>query len=100
MQAWRMNADGSNPVQMTFDDAKPGSRMYRRWAKHRLHHLCQGRCGPRGSPPNKNVEIRLFPAEGGSPETLVRLFGGQGTLNVNSWAPDSKHLAFVSYRLK
>jgi len=29
----------------------------------------------------------------------VTLFGGQGTLNVNSWAPDSKRFAFVSYRM-
>jgi Tol biopolymer transport system component len=28
----------------------------------------------------------------------VKLFGGQGTINVNSWAPDSRTLAFVSYR--
>ena len=48
---------------------------------------------------NKNVELRLMPAEGGEPKTLVKLFGGQGTINVNSWAPDSKRFAFVSYRL-
>jgi Tol biopolymer transport system component len=41
-----------------------------------------------------------MPAEGGTPKTIVELFGGQGTLNVNSWAPDSKRFAFVSYRLE
>ena len=30
---------------------------------------------------------------------LAHLFGGQGTINVPSWSPDSKHVAFVSYRL-
>jgi Tol biopolymer transport system component len=30
---------------------------------------------------------------------LFRLIGGSGTMNVPSWAPDSKHLAFVSYQL-
>ena len=30
---------------------------------------------------------------------LVSLIGGSGTMNVPSWAPDSKHLAFVSYRV-
>lgn len=49
---------------------------------------------------NKNVELRLMPAEGGEPQTIARLFGGQGTINVNSWAPDSKRFAFVSYRLE
>ncbi|MBO0721217.1 MAG: PD40 domain-containing protein, partial [Blastocatellia bacterium] len=28
-----------------------------------------------------------------------KLFGGQGTINVPSWSPDSRNLAFVSYRL-
>jgi TolB protein len=30
---------------------------------------------------------------------LARLFGGQGTINVPSWSPDSAQLAFVSYEL-
>ena len=30
---------------------------------------------------------------------LAKLFGGQGTINVPSWSPDSTSLAFVSYRL-
>lgn len=32
-----------------------------------------------------------------SPLHTWPLFGGQGTLNVNSWSPDSTHLAFVAY---
>ena len=51
-------------------------------------------------PPNKNVELQLISAEGGASKTIVKLFGGQGTMNVNSWAPDNRTLAFVSYRLK
>ena len=52
--------------------------------------------------PNKNVELRLMrranPADSWSvPETILKLFGGQGTINVNSWAPDSRRFAFVSY---
>jgi len=35
----------------------------------------------------------------GEYKTLVQLFGGQGTLNVNSWSPCGKKLAFVSYIL-
>ncbi len=30
---------------------------------------------------------------------LTNLSGGQGTINVNSWSPDSKRFAFVSYEL-
>jgi Tol biopolymer transport system component len=35
----------------------------------------------------------------GKIEVLAKLFGGQGTINVPSWSPDSKQLAFVSYQL-
>jgi hypothetical protein len=44
--------------------------------------------------------LRIMPIEGGTPTTLVELFGGQGTINVNSWSPDSQRFAFVSYRLE
>ncbi len=30
---------------------------------------------------------------------MAKLFGGQGTINVPSWSPDSEHIAFVSYQL-
>ena len=32
-------------------------------------------------------------------KVLATLFGGQGTINVPSWSPDSKQLAFVSYAI-
>ena len=31
--------------------------------------------------------------------TRVEIFGGQGTINVPSWSPDSRAFAFVYYRL-
>jgi Tol biopolymer transport system component len=40
-----------------------------------------------------------MPLAGGKPKVLATLFGGQGTINVPSWSPDSKAVAFVSYRL-
>ena len=53
-------------------------------------------------PPNRaDVQLRLLPADGSAPPAvLTRLFGGQGTINVPSWSPDGRHVAFVSYRLK
>ncbi len=58
--------------------------------------------GTLGHPANRNVELRLIPAPGDrvrpvEATTLVKLFGGQGTMNVNSWGPDSNQFAFVSY---
>ena len=39
-----------------------------------------------------------MPATGGKPQTLIKVFGGQGTFNVNSWSPDSKQFAYVRYK--
>jgi Tol biopolymer transport system component len=62
--------------------------------------------GTEGHPQNRNVRLRLMAMPGDTlptprpvPETIVELFGGQGTINVNSWSPDSKRFAFVSYEL-
>jgi Tol biopolymer transport system component len=43
--------------------------------------------------------LRLMPAAGGKIEVAAKLFGGQGTINVPSWSPDSRKFAFVSYQL-
>ncbi len=52
-----------------------------------------------GHPANHRVWLRLMPAGGGPIQELASLFGGQGTINVPSWSPDSRQLAFVSYEL-
>ncbi|WMJ86009.1 TolB family protein [Anaerocolumna sp. MB42-C2] len=101
MQVWRMNNDGSGQIQMTFDESNS-------WFPHvspdgmKVAYITykKGDVEAGDHPANKNVEIRLMSSEGGEYKTLVQLFGGQGTLNVNSWSPDSKKLAFVSYRMK
>ena len=102
MQAWRMKTDGSEQTQMTFDEdlntwfphVSPDGKIVVVISYHK------GDVQPGDHPGNKNVMLRLMPAEGGTPKTIVELFGGQGTLNVHSWAPDSKRFAFVSYRLE
>jgi Tol biopolymer transport system component len=101
MQLWRMGVDGSNPTQMTFDQAN-------NWFGHvspnggRVVYISyqKGDVDPDKHPPNKNVQLRLMPAAGGDFKVIAELFGGQGTINVNSWSPDNKTIAFVSYRLK
>ncbi len=101
MQIWRMEVDGSHPVHMLKEDANcwfphvsPDGKLVAYLAYNK------DEVAPGDHPANKQVEIRLIPSTGGPPRTLVKLFGGQGTLNVNSWSPDSRALAFVSYRLK
>jgi Tol biopolymer transport system component len=45
------------------------------------------------------VTLRLLDLQSRNVQVLARLFGGQGTINVPSWSPDSRRLAFVSYQL-
>jgi D-alanyl-D-alanine carboxypeptidase len=100
MQVWRMKVDGSEQTQMTFSRAN-------NWFPHISpdgNHVVfisykEGDVAPGSHPANKNVEILIMPASGGEAKTLLKLFGGQGSLNVNSWSPDSKKFAFVSYEL-
>ncbi len=101
MQIWRMESDGSNPVHMVHEDANcwfPHVSPDGNW----VVYIAYGKndVAPGDHPANKNVELRLIPSEGGASKTIVKLFGGQGTINVNSWAPDNQTIAFVSYRLK
>jgi Tol biopolymer transport system component len=50
-----------------------------------------------GHPPDKDVELNLMSMSDKSVRMLAKLFGGQGTINVPSWSPDSAKVAFVSY---
>ena len=100
MQVWRMKADGSEQTQMTFDESNNWFPHISPDGKKVVYITYQkGDVAPGAHPPNKNVELRLMSAKGGASKTLVKLFGGQGTINVNSWSPDSKEFAFVSYEL-
>jgi Periplasmic component of the Tol biopolymer transport system len=102
MQVWRMKADGSEQTQMTHDETRNS------WFPHvspdgqQVVYIAykKGDVDPGDHPANKNVELLIMPAAGGEPRSIVSLFGGQGTLNVNTWAPDSKRFAFISYRLE
>ena len=97
MQIWRMKPDGSEQTQITKDD-------YNNWFAHpsldgKWLVFISYEKDVTGHPANKDVMLRLMPVGGGEIQVLAKLFGGQGTNNVPSWSPDSKQLAFVSYRL-
>jgi TolB protein len=99
MQLWRMGVDGSNPEQLTFDS-------YSNWFPHispdnqwmvyisyiedqKQQHLF-----------GKKVKLRLMNLQTREITDLTSVFyGGQGTINVPSWSPDSKRIAFVSYSI-
>lgn len=96
MQIWRMKPDGTGREQLTFDE-------YKNWFPH---------ISPDGKwialisfpadieknahPSYKRVLLRIMPADGGEPKVIAYLYGGQGTINVPSWSPDSRQIAFVS----
>jgi len=44
----------------------------------------------------KPVYLRTQPIAGGLATVVAYLYGGKGTINVNSWSPDNEHVAFVS----
>ena len=101
MQIWRMHPDGSAQEQVTSDDLNnwfPHISPDGKW----LVFLSYGK-EVEGHPENKDVMLRIMPLKDGridgKIEVLAKLFGGQGTINVPSWSPDSKQLAFVSYEL-
>ncbi len=96
MQIWRMKPDGADQEQITTDE-------YNNWFPHpspdgKWIAFLSFPKEVKGHPENKDVILRMMPAGGGPIQTLAKLFGGQGTINVPSWAPDSKKLAFVSYQ--
>lgn len=97
MQIWRMDADGGDQEQLTFDEHNdwfPHPSPDGQWVVFLSYEP-----GVEGHPANQDVMLRIMPADGGEPRVLARLFGGQGTINVPSWSPDSRSFAFVSYRL-
>ena len=51
-----------------------------------------------GHPPDKEVMLRIMALSDGKISVLAELLGGQGTINVPSWSPDSRQVAFVSYQ--
>ncbi|HUS06724.1 MAG TPA: hypothetical protein VMZ52_10525 [Bryobacteraceae bacterium] len=104
---WRMPATGAGPndakaEQVTKDD-------FEDWFPHispdgkRMVFLAF----PHGTTNHglrmNGVVLRMMPTPGNKlqpakPETLTTFFGGQGSINVNSWSPDSKKFAYVVYQ--
>ncbi len=96
MQIWRMRPDGSQQEQITndgFNNWFPHVSPDGRWI---VYIAFPPDVAATDHPFYKHVLLRLMPIGGGPARVVAYVYGGQGTINVPSWSPDSRRLAFVS----
>ncbi|MBI4976153.1 MAG: TolB family protein [Spirochaetes bacterium] len=97
MQLWKVKADGSDARQITYDSWQnwfPHPSPDGKWV---IFLSYPPEVPSQMHPANKHVMLRIMPASGGIPIVVAHLYGGQGTINVASWSPDSSYVALVSY---
>ena len=93
-QIFRMRPDGSELEQITGDERV---NWFPHCAADGTIAFVSFPPGTTGHPADKNIIVRVMDADGSNMRDIATLFGGQGTINVNSWAPDSRRLAYVAY---
>ena len=100
MECCRMDADGGNQIRLTdngrynwFPHVSPDGSV--------IAYISYdpAETEPGNHPADRHVEIRRMLPDGTDDRAVIRFFGGQGSLNVNSWMPDSVHLAFFRYEI-
>jgi Tol biopolymer transport system component len=96
MQVWRMDPDGKNQKQLTFGELNnwfPHVSPDNKWL---VFISFPKEVTADKHPFYQRVYLRMMPVAGGEVKTIGYLYGGQGTINVPSWSPDSRKIAFVS----
>lgn len=96
MEIWRMKPDGSNPERLTNDEFNNWFPHISPDGKWMVYLAFPADIDPADHPFYKHVTLKLMPADGGEAKVIAYVYGGQGTINVPSWSPDSKKIAFVS----
>lgn len=94
-QLFRMRPDGSEITQLTFDERV-------NWFPHpspddtKMAYLSYPPL-TNGHPENLPVQLVLTDPLAKAVTARIDVFGGQGTMNVPSWSPDSTKFSFVEY---
>ncbi len=94
-QIWKMRLDGSDVRRMTQDDRVnwfPHPSPDGAWVVYLSYPP-----GTERHPPDLDVELRLMRPDGSENHPILAFNGGQGTINVPSWAPDGSAFAYVRY---
>jgi Tol biopolymer transport system component len=103
--AWRFPADGAGAndakAEMVVSDSDED------WFPHispdgkKLVYITYPAGTPTHNPRDVHIEFKLAEIDhdkvAKTQKTLVKAMGGQGSMNVNSWAPDSMRFAYVTY---
>lgn len=95
-QIARMRPDGTGAERLTHSDTVD---WFPHLAGDKVVYLSYPP-GTRGHPADLPVELKLVTGDWSQPQTVARLFGGQGTINVNSWSPDGRSFAWVAYPME
>lgn len=92
---WRVSADGTDMERMTQGDSVDWFPHPSPDGRHVVYLAYPP--GTTGHPGGLDVALRLMPQQGGESRELCRFHGGQGTINVPSWAPGGDAFAFMRY---
>lgn len=99
MHIYKMKTDGSHQTQLTFDE-------YDNWFPHpspdnqHIVYISYLEDQKGAHPFGKDVKLRLMNTITSEVRDITPVFfGGQGSLNVHSWSPDGKYIAYVRYSM-
>jgi len=96
MQIWRMKPDGSEQAQVTDDEFNNWFPHISPDGKWMVFISYPPEINPSDHPYYQHCYLRLKPVAGGTVRVIAYVYGGQGTINVPPWSPDSSRIAFVS----